>query len=230
MKLTFNDLSFRYKTHTILQAVSLEVPKGSLTAITGPSGEGKSTLLSIVNHLWRPDEGARVSGDAMARFDSGVINLLSPHLDLPSLRRKAAMVFQNPVPLPFSIFKNVALPLAFAGIRKKEEVHRRVERALIRSGLWNEVKDRLHDRAALLSGGQQQRLALARALVTDPEILLLDEPTSSLDATSREHIEAQLLTLKTHCTLLLVSHSEAQVERLSDRIYQLKAGNLKRMR
>ncbi|BCS97302.1 phosphate import ATP-binding protein PstB 1 [Desulfoluna limicola] len=228
MKITLNDLTFRYDTRTILNAVAMEVPEGSLTAITGPSGEGKSTLLSVINRLWRPDEGARVTGFATARFNGESTDLLSPHLDLPSLRRKAAMVFQAPTPLPFSIYKNVSLPLTFAGIKKKDEVNLRVERALSRSGLWSEVKERLDEPATQLSGGQQQRLAMARALVTEPEILLLDEPTSSLDTTSRDRIETQLMELKKSCTLLLVSHSASQVARLADRVYQLRDGRLER--
>ncbi|VFQ42876.1 phosphate ABC transporter ATP-binding protein [Desulfoluna butyratoxydans] len=226
MKLTIRDLSFYYGSHTILDNVSMEVPEGSLTAVTGPSGEGKSTLLSIVNRLWSADEGARAEGSAKARFAHGEVDLLSPGLNLPSLRRKAAMVFQAPTPLPFTIFKNASLPLSFAGIKNKDEVRRLVERALTRAGLWEEVKDRLHTPATHLSGGQQQRLALARALVTEPEILLLDEPTSALDPQSRDHIEAQLLALKGHCTILLVSHSEAQVARLADRVYRLTGGQL----
>lgn len=228
MKIRLNNLSFRYNTKTILNAISMEVPEGSLTAITGPSGEGKSTLLSVINRLWRPEDGVRVTGSAMARFNGINTNLLAPNLDLPTLRRKAAMVFQNPTPLPFSIYKNVSLPLTFAGIKKKDEVSLKVERALNRAGLWSEVKDRLSEPATRLSGGQQQRLAMARALVTEPEILLLDEPTSSLDAASRDRIEAQLMKLKKSCTLLLVSHSESQVARLADRIYQLKGGHLER--
>ncbi|SCX82378.1 phosphate ABC transporter ATP-binding protein [Desulfoluna spongiiphila] len=226
MKLSIHDLSFRYGPHTILDTVSMEVPEGSLTAVTGPSGEGKSTLLSVINHLWSPEEGARVTGSARARFHDGEVDLLGSGLDLPALRRKAAMVFQSPSPLPFSIFKNVSLPLSFAGIRKKEDVHRRVQRALTRAGLWEEVDNRLHTPATRLSGGQQQRLALARALVTEPEILLLDEPTSALDERSRDHIESQLLELKGHCTILLVSHSEAQVSRLADGVYRLTGGHL----
>lgn len=226
MKLSFTDLSFRYGSHTVLDTVRMEVPEGSLTAITGPSGQGKSTLLSVVNRLWKPEEGARVAGSAVARFADGRVDLLAPRLDLPALRRKAAMVFQNPAPLPFTILKNVSLPLTFAGIRDKHETRLRVERALKRAGLWDEVKDRLNAPATTLSGGQQQRLALARALVTDPEILLLDEPTSALDPQSRNRIEELLLALKGHCTLLLVSHSEAQVARLADRVYRIAEGRL----
>lgn len=230
MKITLHDLTFRYGAHTILNAISLEVPQGSITAITGPSGEGKSSLLSVINHLWQPEEGTRVTGSALAQFKEGPVDLLSPQLNRPLLRQKATMVFQNPTPLPFSIFKNVSLPLTFAGIRDKVVIHQNVERALTRAGLWSEVSHRLKSPAATLSGGQQQRLAMARALVTNPEILLLDEPTSSLDAESRDRIEAQLLELKKSCTLLLVSHSEDQVNRLADRVYCLIHGNLERKR
>ncbi len=228
MKITFDTLTFRYGTHTLLKDISMEVPQGALTALTGPSGEGKSSLLSVINHLWQPEDGVRITGSAVAQFKGGAVDLLSPHLNLPLLRQKVAMVFQNPTPLPFSIFKNVSLPLTFAGIRDQKKIHQRVERALTRAGLWDEVNHRLKHPAATLSGGQQQRLAMARALVTNPEILLLDEPTSSLDAESRNGIEAQLLELKKSCTLLLVSHSEDQVDRLADRIYRLDQGHLER--
>lgn len=230
MKLSIDNLTFRYGAHTLLNAVSMTVPKGSLTAITGPSGAGKSTLLSVVNRLWRPEAGARVTGSAMAYFNEGPMDLLSPALDLPALRRKAAMVFQNPSPLPFTIFKNVSLPLTFAGVRNRKELTRRVEHALVLAGLWSEVKGRLHDPATALSGGQQQRLAMARALVTEPEILLLDEPTSSLDPQSRDRIEEQLLSLTGSCALLFVSHSESQVARLADRVYRLTDGTLEQTR
>ena len=230
MKITLDNLTFHYGNRTLLNAISMEVPEGSLTAITGPSGEGKSSLLSLINGMWHAQDGAQASGTARLRLGDRTVDLLCPRLDLPRLRQKAAMVFQNPTPLPFTIFKNVALPLTFAGIKDRSEVASRVQRALRRAGLWEEVHERLDTPATQLSGGQQQRLAMARALVTDPEVLLLDEPTSSLDTASREGIESQLLELKTTCTLLLVSHSEAQVKRLADRVYTLSSGTLQRER
>jgi phosphate transport system ATP-binding protein len=142
------------------------------------------------------------------------------------LRRKVGMVFQNPNPLPMSIYKNVAFPLKLTGRKKKYKIETKVQAALARAFLWDEVKDRLDDDARSLSGGQQQRLCIARALILKPEVLLLDEPTASLDAKSAEMIENLISNMKSHCTILMVSHYLDQVQRVADNVMELVGGRL----
>ena len=145
-------------------------------------------------------------------------------LPVRELRRKVAMVFQQPNPLPMSIYKNIAFPLRLAHVTDKNRIKANVESALTQVCLWDEVKDRLDDDGRLLSGGQQQRLCLARALVLNPEVLLLDEPTSSLDPEAGKAIEELLLALKSQCTLIMVSHYQDQIQRIADSHIQVLNG------
>jgi phosphate transport system ATP-binding protein len=147
-------------------------------------------------------------------------------MPMPLLRRKVAMIFQEPNPLPMSIARNMTFPLKLAGIRDKNIVEEKIKRALEQSFLWEEVKDRLEESALNLSGGQKQRLCIARALVLEPEVLLCDEPTSSLDAKAAEVIEALLVSLKSTCTLLVVSHYMDQVRRIGDQVMALEDDGL----
>ena len=196
-----------------------------LTVIVGPSGCGKSTLLMVLNRLLDTVPHARVEGSVELRSDDQEwLNVLQlKETDLPSLRRRVGLVFQHPNVLPTSIFRNVAFPLRLLGL-SHQEIDSKVHRALVDVFLWDEVKDRLESPATDLSGGQQQRLCLARTLVLQPEILLLDEPTSFLDEALAQKIEALLLRLKDKRTVVVVSHYDDQVMRLSDNVYRL-AGN-----
>jgi phosphate transport system ATP-binding protein len=142
------------------------------------------------------------------------------------LRRKVGMAFQNPNPLPMSIYKNVAFPLKLAGEKEKQKMENKVQTALAWAFLWEEVKDRLSADARTLSGGQQQRLCIARALILKPEVLLLDEPTASLDTKAAEVIEDLISNLKSHCTILMVSHYLDQVQRVADDVMELVGGSL----
>lgn len=155
------------------------------------------------------------------RFDDNWQDIYATGFDLSDLRRRIGMVFQAPNPLPMSIYKNVAFPLKLAGEKNPEAIRQRVEKALADAFLWDEVKDRLKENALNLSGGQQQRLCIARALILQPEVLLLDEPTSSLDQRSGRIIEELLLGLKERCTLVMVSHYRDQVQRLADAVMEL---------
>lgn len=221
-KIIVENLSFSYKDNSILSAVNLTINENSITAITGPSGQGKSTFLCCLNRLWESIANTKVTGNIHISLEGEFHNINAANIDLPSLRRKVAMVFQNPNPLPMSIYKNMALPLKLSGIKDKKRVASKIEQALKQANLWNEVKERLQDGAMLLSGGQQQRLCIARALIMNPEVLLLDEPTSSLDAQSIQEIEKLLLSLKKEKTIILVSHDKAQVARISDHILSIK--------
>ena len=226
IKIKARHLFFSYGANLVLQDVSLDVCDRTITAIKGPSGQGKSTLLSLFNRLWEDIPDARMQGSVHIRLGGADQDIYHPSCLLPDLRRKVGMVFQIPNPLPMSIYKNVAFPLKMAGISNKARIGEVVETALKQAFLWDEVNDRLREDARRLSGGQQQRLCIARALVVEPEVLLLDEPTSSLDATATETIEQLILSLKETCTIVMVSHDMAQVERVADRWLELSGGRI----
>jgi phosphate transport system ATP-binding protein len=221
IKIQLTDLSFYYGDRCILDHVNAEFTENAVTAIVGPSGQGKSTLLTAINRLWEEIPGARVDGRVDIRFDDQWVDVCANGYPASRLRRKVGMVFQDPNPLPMSIVKNVTFPLKLAGEQKKSEVEARVHAAMTRAFLWDEVKDRLNADARTLSGGQQQRLCIARALILKPEILLLDEPTASLDAKAAAGIEQLLLNLKSRCTILMVSHYHDQVQRVADSVMEL---------
>ena len=228
-KIIVDDVSFHYGPNRMIDNVNAKFKTHALTAITGPSGQGKSTLLGMFNGMWNDTPGARCTGEIQIRLGGRWISPLKKEIPMPLLRRKVAMIFQEPNPLPMSIAKNMAFPLKLAGIRDKNIVKEKVQRALEQSFLWKEVKDRLEENALNLSGGQKQRLCIARALVLEPEVLLCDEPTSSLDAKAVGVIEELLVSLKSNCTLLVVSHYMDQVRRIGDQVMALEDQGLKRI-
>ncbi|WP_457553320.1 phosphate ABC transporter ATP-binding protein [Desulfobacula sp.] len=217
IKIQIKDLWFYYKERPILENIGITIQKNTITSITGPSGQGKSTFLMTLNRLWESIDGTNVKGNVNINFGKGFEDINHKNYPLPQLRRKVGMVFQVPNPLPMSIYKNIAFPLKLIGEKDQKKTFPKVELALKKAFLWEEVKDRLSEDATLLSGGQQQRLCIARALVLEPQVLLLDEPTSSLDETSVEVIEHLLLTIKEKCTIILVSHYMDQVKRIADK-------------
>lgn len=221
IKIKTVNLSFYYNRTPVLKDISVEFPEHSISAIVGPSGRGKSTFLMIFNRLWETIPGARMEGEIFMRLKNNWINIYDRSISLPDLRRSAGMVFQTPNPLPMSVYRNISFPLKLSGVNDGQSVEEKVESALKRAFLWDEVKDRLNDDARSLSGGQQQRLCIARALTLDPEILLLDEPTSFLDAESGGIIEGLLVNLKERCTILLISHYMDQIRRIADRVMEL---------
>lgn len=226
IKIKIAGLCFFYNEHLVLNNISVSFLENSITAIVGPSGKGKTTFLMTLNRLWEGISGARMEGRVEIRFGDRFHKIYDPSYSLSQLRRLVGTVFQVPNPLPMSIYKNVAFPLKLAGMKDKHIISGKVETALKRAFLWEEVKDRLTDNALALSGGQQQRLCIARALTLEPEILLLDEPTSSLDASASAVIEELMLSLKDRCTLLMVSHYLDQVKRIADTAMELSDGNL----
>lgn len=228
IKITTEKLCFSYRNRSILNDINLELPEHGLIAVTGPSGTGKSTFLSIFNRLWEELGEGKRTGKVSIRFSERLIDIYQSEISITELRRRVGMVFQAPNPLPVTIFKNIAFPLQLTGKRKKTEVAEKVEEMLRRVHLFDEIKDRLGADARTLSGGQQQRLCIARALMLKPEILLLDEPTSSLDTRGCEKIEALLAQLKESCTMLMVSHYQDQVRRIADRVYELADRRLHR--
>ena len=220
-KIFTENLSFSYRNKAVLEDINLALPENKIIAVTGPSGTGKSTFLSIFNRLWEENGGGEFNGlvyDSIHRRDHRYLQQNFPYA---RLRRLVGMVFQTPNPLPMTVYKNIAFPFILQGGMKKREVEEKVEIMLRRVHLFDEVKDRLNSDARTLSGGQQQRLCIARTLISDPEIILLDEPTSSLDGKACEKIEELLIELRENCTLLLVSHYQDQVQRVADQVYEM---------
>jgi phosphate transport system ATP-binding protein len=218
IKIHVANLHFSYQGRTVLRDVTVSFAENSITALTGPSGVGKSTFLMSLNRLWENVPDAEMTGRVEIKLQGRVRDVYDRSMPVTELRKMVAMVFQVPNPLPMSIRKNVAFPLKLAGERNREVIGCKVEESLKMANLWDEVKDRLNEDARTLSGGQQQRLCIARALVLKPEVLLLDEPTSSLDQASTAAIEELLTGLKDHLTILVVSHYLEQVVRISDRV------------
>ena len=205
------NLNLWFDDKHVLKDVNIPIFDKKVTALIGPSGCGKSTLLRCFNRMNDLIPEAKIQGKVLLYGK----NIYSSKTDVTTIRTKVGMVFQKPNPFPKSIYKNVAYGLNIQGI-KKSEVNRIIEKSLKDAWLWDEVKDRLHESAFSLSGGQQQRLCIARALANNPEIVLLDEPTSSLDPKATAKIEELCLELKNKVTILIVTHNIAQAGRISD--------------
>jgi phosphate transport system ATP-binding protein len=218
------NLSFYYGDFQALKNLDLVVYDQRVTALIGPSGCGKSTFLRCFNRMHDLYPGNRYQGEIRLYPDD--TNLLAPGVDPIEVRMRLSMVFQKPNPFPKSIFENVAYGLRVRGERSRRALEDRVEAALRGAALWDEVKDRLHDLAFKLSGGQQQRLCIARALATDPELLLFDEPTSALDPIATANIEELITDLKKKVTILIVTHNMQQAARVSDYTAYMYLGEL----
>lgn len=210
--LRVQDLSVRYGTKTVLSQVSLDIHKGCITALIGPSGCGKTSFISTLNRLIELDNHAQVTGKI--KFDGQ--DLLHDPIDELRLRRRIGMIFQKPNPFPLSIWRNLELPLKEHGVRDRQLRCKKIEQALRDVGLWNEISDRLDHSAMSLSGGQQQRLCIARALVLEPEILLMDEPCSALDPIASAIVEELITRLRGRYTIVIVTHNLAQARRVAN--------------
>ncbi|MGZ3771967.1 MAG: phosphate ABC transporter ATP-binding protein PstB [Bdellovibrio sp.] len=208
------NLVFSYGEKKVLNGITLPIHEHRVTALIGPSGCGKTTLLRCFNRMHDLYSHAQYGGEILLYPDKR--NILGKEIDPMEVRMRIGMVFQKPNPFPKSIYENVAYGLKVRGVKKKSFIEERVERSLQQAGLWNEVKDRLNSSATAMSGGQQQRLCIARALATEPEILLLDEPTSALDPISTRHIEELIQELRRDVTIVIVTHSLHQAARVSD--------------
>ncbi len=215
LKAQARNLDFFYGgTVQALKDVTLPVAEKKVTALIGPSGCGKSTFLRCFNRMHDLYDGSRYGGQIMFQPDD--VNILDRAVDPIEVRMRIGMVFQKPNPFPKSIFENVAYGLRVRGMRSRREVAEKVEVALRDASLWEEVSDRLDDMAFNLSGGQQQRLCIARALATEPELMLFDEPTSALDPIATANIEELIHGLKDKVTILIVTHNMQQAARVSD--------------
>ena len=209
-KLKISQLNFFYGAYQALHSVELEIAANRITALIGPSGCGKSTFLRVLNRMYETVRGARVAGEVLLDNEDALA------MDVSQLRRRVGMVFQKPNPFPKSIFDNVAYGLRVNGARGGAHLKEAVEHSLRRAALWDEVKDQLHKSAYDLSGGQQQRLCIARGLAVDPEVLLLDEPSSALDPIATAKIEELVFHLKDNCTIVIVTHNMQQAARIAD--------------
>jgi len=217
-------LNFYYGDFQALKSISMPIYEKKVTALIGPSGCGKSTYLRCFNRMHDLYPGNRYEGQIMLYPDN--TNILNPVVDPIEVRMRISMVFQKPNPFPKTIYENVAYGLRVRGERKRAMIDEKVEDALRNAALWDEVKNRLSDLAFNLSGGQQQRLCIARALATDPEILLFDEPTSALDPIATASIEQLIAELKQKVTILIVTHNMQQAARVSDYTAYMYLGEL----
>jgi len=217
-------LGFYYGSFQALKNINMPIYEKKVTALIGPSGCGKSTYLRCFNRMHDLYPGNRYEGNIMLYPDH--TNILNPEVDPIEVRMRISMVFQKPNPFPKSIYENVAYGLRVRGERKRALLDEKVEEALRDAALWEEVKNRLDHLAFNLSGGQQQRLCIARALATDPEMLLFDEPTSALDPIATASIEQLLTELKEKITILIVTHNMQQAARVSDYTAYMYLGEL----
>lgn len=211
-KIEIKNIRLHFGKRQVLKGIDLNIPDKSIVAIIGPSGCGKSSLLRCINRMHDLNSEARVEGDILVDGQS----IFDHKIDVVDVRRKIGMVFQKPNPFPKSIFQNVAYGLQINGLKNNSQLPEIVEQTLRQSSLWDEVCDQLGNSALELSGGQQQRLCIARAIAVKPEVLLMDEPCSSLDPISTHKIEELMLQLKEEYCIAIVTHNMQQAQRVSD--------------
>ncbi len=224
IKAEAKNLNFYYGDFHALKGLDFKVSEKKVTALIGPSGCGKTTFLRCFNRMHDLYPNNRYEGEILMYPDE--INIVGDNIDPIEVRMRISMVFQKPNPFPKTIYENVAYGLRVRGIRGKDIIDERVEKSLRGAALWDEVKDRLHEHAFNMSGGQQQRLCIARALATDPEILLFDEPTSALDPIATSKVEELIVELKKVLTILIVTHNMQQAARISDYTAFMYVGEL----
>ena len=211
-KLAARGIRFHYGDALALKGIDLDVPEHRVTALIGPSGCGKSTLLRVFNRIYELYPGQRAEGQVLLDGQ----DVLGRGYPLSQLRSRVGMVFQKPVPFPMTIYDNIAYGISHYEKLPRARMDERVEAALTRAALWDEVKDKLKKSALGLSGGQQQRLCIARAIAIEPEVILFDEPTSALDPIATARIEQLIEELKAQFTILIVTHNMQQAARCSD--------------
>ncbi len=221
-KIEVNNLNFFYGDSRALKDISLSLPERSVTAFIGPSGCGKSTLLRVFNRIYELYPRQRAEGEVLLDGE----NILSRQQDLNMLRAKVGMVFQKPTPFPMTIYENIAFGVRLYDKLSKADLDNRVEEALRRAALWDEVKDKLNASGLSLSGGQQQRLCIARTVAVKPEVILLDEPASALDPISTAKIEELIDELHADYTIAIVTHNMQQAARVSRQTAFMYLGEL----
>ncbi len=221
-KISVRNLNFFYGKFHALKDINLDIPQNKVTAFIGPSGCGKSTLLRVFNRMFELYPEQRAEGEVILDGE----NLLTSKEDVALLRAKVGMVFQKPTPFPMSIFDNIAFGIKLFDSLSATDMEERVEWALRKAALWNEVKDKLKQSGSSLSGGQQQRLCIARGIAIKPEVLLLDEPCSALDPISTAKVEELITELKDDYTVVIVTHNMQQAARCSDYTAYMYLGDL----
>jgi phosphate transport system ATP-binding protein len=223
-KFSIQNLVYRFGDTVALSRVTLDIPANQITVVFGPSHAGKSTLLRCLNRLNDLIENEETELSGRILLDGQ--DLYAPGVDVTDLRRRVGMVFALPIPLPLTIYDNVTYGPRMRGVRHPGRLDELVERSLRQAALWDEVKDRLHEPAMRLSGGQQQRLCMARTLALEPDVILLDNPTSGLDPLSTTKVESSLQELKASYTIILVPHSVQQAARVADLAAFMLGGEL----
>jgi phosphate transport system ATP-binding protein len=221
-KMRIRGLNFYYGSYQALRGISLDIPENKVTAFIGPSGCGKSTLLRTFNRMYSLYPEQRAEGEVILDGE----NVLAQKQDVSLIRAKVGMVFQKPTPFPMSIYDNIAFGVRLFERMSKRDMDDRVESALTRAALWNEVKGKLNQNGNSLSGGQQQRLCIARCIAIQPEVLLLDEPCSALDPISTARVEELIHELKSDYTVVIVTHNMQQAARVSDFTAYMYLGEL----
>ena len=221
-KISVRDLNFYYGAFHALKHINLDLPEKKVTAFIGPSGCGKSTLLRTFNRMFELYPEQRATGEILVDGE----NVLDKGLDVSLIRAKVGMVFQKPTPFPMSIYDNIAFGVKLFENLSRIEMDERVEWALKKAALWNEVKDKLGQSGSGLSGGQQQRLCIARGIAIKPEVLLLDEPCSALDPISTGKVEELIHELRDDYTVVIVTHNMQQAARVSDYTAYMYLGDL----
>ncbi|EJF96386.1 phosphate ABC transporter ATP-binding protein PstB [Bartonella taylorii] len=223
IKMRGQDVKVSYGSKEALHGITLDIPEHQVTALIGPSGCGKSTFLRCFNRMNDTIEGAKITG--LITLDGE--NIYDQRIDVVELRARVGMVFQKPSPFPKSIFENVAYgPRIHGLVKSRAELHDVVEKSLRQAGLFEEVKDRLHEAGTSLSGGQQQRLCIARAIAVSPEVILMDEPCSALDPIATARIEELIDALRQNYTIVIVTHSMQQAARVSQYTAMFHLGHL----
>ncbi|MEO3470669.1 phosphate ABC transporter ATP-binding protein PstB [Roseomonas sp. CAU 1739] len=221
-RIAIQNLEFFYGDNRALKGIDFNIPDRQVTGMIGPSGCGKSTLLRVLNRMYSLYPGQRATGEVM--LDG--VNVIAPDADLNALRAKVGMVFQKPTPFPMTIYDNIAFGIRLHEKLSRSQMDERIEWALTRAAIWDEVKDRLDASALGLSGGQQQRLCIARTIAVRPEVILFDEPTSALDPISTLKIEELIDELKRDFTIVIVTHNMQQAARCADQVAFFYLGEL----
>jgi phosphate transport system ATP-binding protein len=221
-RIAIRNLEFFYGDNRALKGIDFDIPDRQVTGMIGPSGCGKSTLLRVLNRMYSLYPGQRATGEVLLDGE----NVIAPDMDLNALRAKVGMVFQKPTPFPMTIHENIAFGVRLHEKLTKAQMDERVEWALTRAAIWDEVKDRLDASALGLSGGQQQRLCIARTIAVRPEVILFDEPTSALDPISTLKIEELIDELKRDFTIVIVTHNMQQAARCADQVAFFYLGEL----
>jgi len=221
-RIAISNLDFFYGDNRALKGINLDLPDRQVSGVIGPSGCGKSTLLRVLNRMYSLYPGQRATGEVMMDGE----NIIADSMDLNALRARIGMVFQKPTPFPMTIYENIAFGIRLHEKLSKSEMGERIEWALTRAAIWDEVKDRLDRSALSLSGGQQQRLCIARTIAVRPEVILFDEPTSALDPISTLKIEELIDELKRDFTIAIVTHNMQQAARCADQVAFFYLGEL----